>query len=214
MLGFALSTGSALPLNLGLQLGYHGETGVEAKAVTTLLGSACLHQCIRADAGLQLSHFQHCGISAYSTGMVLQLSPPNRISLAAVLQHQQWNDWQAAENRFAALFSTRPSHRIGIGLGLCYRSLITDPDRYRQPFIFPTAAAEWNILYSLNWRLWQQEQWSLAAELANIDRFSIHNPQQFPLAVITEWSPRSNLLLWAKIRTAIKYISFSKWGQK
>lgn len=203
----AVVTRSAPPVDLELRVGYLSETGSTPRALTGFLGSLSPHQHITADLGLQISSLHHCGISAYSAGTRLLISPRSEISLATALQHQQWNDWQAGENRLLAVFSLKPHPRLNLGMGLCYRVPVTDSGRYCQPFIFSSPAAEWNILYSFNWRLWQHAEWSLAASLANSEQFQFSNPQQVPLAATAEWSLRPELLLWARLRTAITGLS-------
>ena len=75
--------------------------------------------------------------------------------------------------------------------------------RYESPFAWSGGAAERNLLYRLRWRFLQQEGWWLRAGLSSYDRFTAHNPQQFPLEADGAYRVRDNLEVVARAGTAV-----------
>jgi len=157
---------------------------------------------LRVDAGLSVNLFQSNGLGAASVGIGGVVYSPAGLTLRLAAQHQQWNDWLAGENRLLATVEATPLRGFDAGLGLARRVPVFG-DRYWSPFVWSGNAAEWNYLYRLRWKFIQRENWWLRAGFSSYDRFTAHNPQQFPLEADGAYRLKDDLQLVARVGTAI-----------
>jgi hypothetical protein len=201
LLTLLLATGRAEVVSSVL-LGYRGEPGVESKML--VIGQVDIRPVyfLQIDAGLSFNLFQNNGLGAAELGVAAELYQPVGLTLRFAGQHQQWNDWPAGENRLLAAVEAGPLYGFDAGLGLVRRVPVFG-ERYWSPFVWSGGAAEWNFLYRLRWKFIQREDWWLRAGLSSYDRFTAHNPQQFPLEADGAYRLRDNLELVAQTGTAI-----------
>jgi len=157
---------------------------------------------LKVDAGLSFNLFQNNGLGAAGLGLGAVLSRPAGLTFRLAGQHQQWSDWRAGENRLLATLEAGPLHGFDAGIGLVRRVPVFG-DRYWSPFVWSGSAAEWNYLYRLRWKFIERENWWLRAGFSSYDRFTAHNPQQFPLEADGAYRLRDNLELVAQTGTAI-----------
>ena len=183
-------------------LGYRGEPGVESKMLAIAQADIAPVRLLRVDAGISFNLFQNNGLGAAEVGIGADVYRPARLTLRLAVQHQQWNDWRAGENRLLAAIEAGPHHGFDAGLGLVRRVPVFG-DRYWSPFVWSGGAEEWNFLYRLRWKFMQREHWWLRAGLSSYDRFTAHNPQQFPLEADGAYRLKDDLELVALVSTAI-----------
>jgi hypothetical protein len=183
-------------------LGYRGEPGVESKMVAALQADVEPVPFLKADGGVSLNLFQHNGLGSASLGLSAVMFRPAGLALRLAAQHQQWNDWQAGENRALVTLEAGPLYGFDAGFGLARRVPVFGDD-YCSPFRWVSDAAEWNYLYRLRWKFINKENWWLRAGLASYDRFTAHNPQQFPLVADGAYRLKDDLELVAQAGTAI-----------
>jgi hypothetical protein len=183
-------------------LGYRGEPGVESKMLAAAQADIEPAPFLKVDAGLSFNLFQNNGLGAAGVGIGGVVYGPAGLTFRLAGQHQQWNDWQAGENRLLVVFEAGPFRGFDAGLGLVRRVPVFG-DKYWSPFVWSGGAAEWNYLYRLRWKFIQRDDWWLRAGFSSYDRFTAHNPQQFPLEADGAYRLRDNLELVAKTGTAI-----------
>ena len=157
---------------------------------------------LKVDAGLAFNLFQHSGPGGAALGLGAVLFRPAGLTLRLAAQHQQWNDWQAGENRVLATIEAGPLFGFDAGFGLARRVPVFGSG-YGSPFVWSSGAAEWNYLYRLRWKFIQRENWWLRAGFSTYDRFTAHNPQQFPLEADGAYRLKDDLELVARAGTAI-----------
>lgn len=184
-------------------LGYRGEPGVESKMLATVTADVVPVQYLRVDAGLSFNMFQNNGVGAAGVGLGAVLFRPAGLSIRFAAQHQQWNDWQAGENRALATVEAGPVYGLEAGFGVARRVSVFGADDYRSPFVWKSDAAEWNYAYHLTWKFLRREGWWLKAGFSSYDLFTVHNPQQFPLCLSGSYSLEDNLDLVMDAGTAI-----------
>lgn len=210
LLAVASLAGGSLVLTGSGRFGYRGETGVASRFIGSGLVRVGNTRAF-VDAGLAASLRQHPGIAGYGlvAGVRLDREPAANWQLwtSALVQHEQWNDWQAGENRVGALLLFLPGPRLKVGLGAAWRAPVFDPDRYASPFCWRSPVPEWNLLYDVNWRLLQGVDWHVAGFVANHDVLALHNPQQFPFGIETEWRLSRCWLLSARAASAVNGLS-------
>jgi hypothetical protein len=172
----------ALTLSPDLSIAYQGEAGVEARGLFTAGVLAGINPFVSFDAAVSFSLLPHSGLSgaAFRPGLTHPRLPGWKLDLG--FQHQQWNDWQSAEDRLFFLLRCRPIRQLTLGLGVCRRLPFFTAGQRRQP-LFP----EWNLLYHLAWQLLNSNRLTVNAELSNYDRLEIKNPQQLPGAISTAY---------------------------
>jgi hypothetical protein len=185
-----------------LVLGYRGEPGVESKMLAIAQADIVPVRFLKVDAGISFNLLQNNGLGAAEVGIGAEVYRPARLSFRLAGQHQQWNDWQAGENRLLAAVEAGPVFGFDAGLGLVHRVPVFG-DRYWSPFVWSGGAAEWNFLYRLRWKFLQREHWWLRAGFSSYDRFTAHNPQQFPLEADGAYRIKDDLELIALASTAI-----------
>ncbi len=200
-LAFTGATGYAAVASSFL-LGYRGEPGVESKMLATAKADFEPVRCLKLDAGLSLNLFQNNGVGAAGLGVGAVLYRPVELTLRLAAQHQQWNDWQAGENRALATIEAGPVSRVEAGFGLARRVPFFGGS-YWSPFTWKSDAAEWNYVYRLTWEFLRKETWWLKAGLSSYDLLATHNPQQFPLCLSGSYALKDNLDLVASVGTAI-----------
>lgn len=183
-------------------LGYRGEPGVESKMLAGVQAEVDPLRFLRIDAGLSFNLFQNNGLGVAGIGVAPVIYRPAGLTLRLAGQHQQWNDWQAGENRILAVFEAGPLCRFDAGAGLVRRVPLFG-HRYWSPFVWTGDAAEWNFLYRLRWRFVQRENWWLRVGLSSYDRFTAHNPQQLPLVADGAYQLNTGLELIGFVSTAI-----------
>jgi hypothetical protein len=196
-----LATGKAEVVSSFL-LGYRGEPGVESKMLAIAQVDIEPVSFLQIDAGLSFNLFQNNGLGAVALGVGAVAYDPLGLTLRLAGQHQQWNDWPAGENRLLAVVEAGPIYGFDAGLGLVHRVPVFD-ERYWSPFLWSGGAAEWNYLYRLRWKFIQRDNWWLRAGFSSYDRFTAHNPQQFPLEADGSCRLKDDLELVARVGTAI-----------
>jgi hypothetical protein len=196
-----LATGEAAVVPSFL-LGYRGETGVESKLLATAQADIEPVQYLKLDAGLSFNLFQNNGLGAAALGVRAVAYDPIGLALGLAVQHQQWNDWRAGENRVLATIEAGPVYGLDAGLGLVHRVPVFG-DRYWSPLVWSGGAAEWNFLYRLRWKFIQREKWWLRAGISSYDRYAAHNPQQFPLEADGAYRLQDDLEIVARFATAV-----------
>ena len=157
---------------------------------------------LKVDAGLSFNLFQNNGLGAAELGVGAVLLRQAGLTLRLADQHQQWNDWQAGENRLLVALEAGPLFGFDAGAGLVRRVPVFG-DRYSSPFVWSGGAAEWNYLYRLRWKFIDKAKWWLRAGLSSYDRFTAHNPQQFPLEADGAYRLKDGLELVGLVSTAI-----------
>ena len=157
---------------------------------------------LKVDGGVSFNLFQNNGLGAFELGVGAVAYDPISLTLRLAVQHEQWNDWQAGENRALVTLEAGPWHGFDAGLGLVNRVPVFG-DRDCSPFVWASDAAEWNYLYRLRWKFVDKGNWWLRAGLASYDRFTAHNPQQYPLVADGAYRLKDDLELVAQAGTAI-----------
>ncbi len=188
-------------------LGLRFEPGVETKLV--LAGSAEWDPVERASlfGALALSAIDNPGIAHYGIGGSVRVFDRTDICLEAQANHDEWSSWQAGENRVAGIISGRPVRSLDLGLGMAWRAPIYNPARYHSPFSWSSEAPEWNLVYRLDWAFLERERYQAAFWFANIDRLTIHNPQQFPAGLRASYQAWPRWRVTARLGTDIKGLS-------
>jgi len=186
----------------GLYVGYRGEPGVESKLLAAAQADIAPLPFVRVDVGISFNRFQHNGLGAAELGVGAVAYDPAGLTLRLAVQHQQWNDWRAGENRMLALLEAGPVYGLDAGIGLVARVPVFGDD-YWSPCVWSGDAAEWNFLYRLRWKFIQRERWWLRAGFSSYDRFTAHNPQQFPIEADGAWRLKEDLELVAQAGTAV-----------
>jgi len=183
-------------------LGYRGEPGVESKLLAAVQADIAPLPYVKLDAGLSFNLFQNNGLGAAALGVSAVAYDRIGLAFRLAVQHQQWNDWQAGENRVLATLEAGPVYGLDAGLGLVQRVPVFG-DRYWSPLVWSGSAAEWNYLYRLRWKFIQRDNWWLRAGFSSYDRFTAHNPQQFPLEADGAYRLKDDVELFARAGTAI-----------
>jgi hypothetical protein len=167
----------------GLSLGFRHEQGVETRLV--LAGSVVVPAGSRVElqAAAAAGVLDNPGIAAYGVGAGVVLFEPRKLHLAIGLEHEQWNDWQAGENRVLGMLAGCPVRSLELGVGAMRRAPVFDPTRYASPFHWTSAVPEWNLLYFVDWTFLRPAGAELALRIANQGLLQVHNPQQFPFCL-------------------------------
>ena len=183
-------------------LGYRGETGVESKMLAAAQADIEPVSFLKADAGLSFNLFQNNGLGAAELGVGAVLLRQAGLTLRLADQHQQWNDWQAGENRLLVALEAGPLFGFDAGAGLV-RRVPAFGDGYSSPTVWSGGAAEWNFQYRLRCKFIRRENWWLRAGFSTYDRFTAHNPQQFPFEADGAYRLKDNLEVTALASTAV-----------
>jgi hypothetical protein len=189
-----------------LTLGYRGEPGVESKMLATAQADISPFPLLKIDAGVSFNLFQNIGLGAAGFGLGAVILRSSGLTFRLAGQHQQWNDWNAGENRWLLAMEAGPLYGFDAGAGLVRRVPVFG-DEYRSPLVWSSGAAEWNFLYRLRWKFIQRENWWLRAGLSSYDRFTAHNPQQLPIEADGAYRLKDNLELVGLVSSAIVGLS-------
>jgi hypothetical protein len=182
--GLVLLAGSGVCLvTPAASLGLRHEAGVETKALFAGLADWQPFVPVEVYGGAALSLFQHAGLSRLGLGASFRVGPVAAISVHLAVQHEQWNDWQAGENRVLASLSAEPLAGLRLAAGIAWRVPLFDPAHFGSPFYWQSDAPERNILYRLEWPMLGRGRWQVSGWLSNFDRFTVRNPQQFPFGL-------------------------------
>jgi hypothetical protein len=183
-------------------LGYRGEPGVESKMFAAVQADIEPVPFIKVDAGLSFNLFQNNGLGAAGLGIGAVLYRPAGLMLRLAGQHQQWTDWQAGENRLLVVLEAGPWHRFDAGIGEVQRVPVFG-DKYWSPLVWSGGAAERNLVYRLRWKFIQRESWWLRAGFSSYDRFTAHDPSQFPLEADGAYRLKNGFEVTALASTAV-----------
>jgi hypothetical protein len=183
-------------------LGYRGEPGVESKMLAIAQADIVPVTFLKVDAGLSLNLFQNNGLGAAGLGIGAVLHRPSELTLRLAGQHQQWNDWQAGENRLLIMLEAGPLFGLDAGAGLVRRVPVFG-DESGSPFIWSSGAAEWNYVYRLRWKLVQRDNWWFRMGFSSYDRFAAHTAQQFPFEADGAYRLKDGLELVGLVSSAI-----------
>ena len=205
LLTLLLATGEAAVVPSFL-LGYRGESGVESKMFAAVQADLAPVEFLRIDAGVSFNVFQNPGLGGAGLCVVAAFDIPGGLALRLAAQHQQWNDWRAGENRLLAVVEAGPLSGFDAGFGLVRRVPVFG-DRFWSPFVWSGGAAEWNYLYRLRWKFIQREGWWVRAGFSSYDRFTAHNPQQFPFEADGAYRLKNGLEIVGRASTA--FVGFS-----
>jgi len=185
-----------------VSIGYRGEPGVESKMLAGLQADITPVRFLRVGAGLSLNLFQNNGLGAAGLGVGAAFDIPGDLTIRIAAQHQQWTGWQAGENRLLVVLEAGPVHGFDAGLGVVQRVPVFG-DKYWSPLVWSGGADEQNFLYRLRWKFIQRAEWWLRAGFSSYDRFTAHNPQQFPFEADGAYRLRDDLELTARASTAV-----------
>lgn len=197
-----LATAGYASVTPSVMLGYRGETGVESKMLAAAQVDVAPVRFLDVDAGLMFNLFQNNGLGAAELGVAAVFYRPAGLTFRIAGQHQQWTDWQAGENRLLVVLEAGPVHRFDAGIGVVQRVPVFG-DKYWSPFVWSGGADERNFLYRLRWKFIQCENWWLRAGFSTYDRFTAHNPQQFPFEADGAYRLKNSFEVTALASTAI-----------
>ena len=204
---FAAGRAEPAPVRPDAYFGLRLEPGVETRLV--LAGTAEWSFVERASlfGGIAFGAIDNPGIARYGIGASVRVVDRADIRLRAQANHDEWSDWQVGENRVAAMVSSEPLRGLELGAGAAWRAPIYDPGQYHSPFRWSSEAPEWNLVYRLDWAFLDRERYQAAFWFANIDRLTIHNPQQFPAGLRASYAAWPRWRLTAQLGTSIKGLS-------
>jgi hypothetical protein len=188
-------------------VGFRFEPGVETRLL--LAGGAEWDFVERATlfGGLAFGAIDNPGIARYGVGAAVRVLDKARVRVQAQVNHDEWSGWQAGENRVAGMVSAEPLAGLEFGLGMAWRTPVYDNTKYRSPFHWSSDAPEWNWVYRLDWKFLDRQPYQAAFWFANIDRLTIHNPQQFPAGLRASYQAWPRWRLTAQLGTDIKGLS-------
>ncbi len=172
-----------MPVVPDIGLGYRIEPGVEKKVV---IGGGVLvtfRSRIALDAGVYGNFGENSGLGGYAFKGEFGLPVISQWRWVLGFQHQEWRDWRCGENRTFFLLNCTGFGRLAAGVGVARRQGVFDTTKFSEPWVFTGAAGEWNLLYRLEWTVWETARAELGLFLSNISRYQIHNPQMFPFGV-------------------------------
>jgi len=207
VVALAVTVGQAVWFTPTALLGYRHESGVESKLLVTGLADADIGSRVRLSAGLGFSLFENSGVTGYGLGVSVMPPGSDRLAIEAAAQHQQWSDWRAGENRVLAYVRVGPLPRLRLNVGAALRAPSFDTTHYWSPCEWRSDAPEWNLLYGIDWTFFERAGWSLSAFIANHDRFTVHDPQQFPLGLRVQYDVGAGCAVTARASTAISGFS-------
>ena len=188
-------------------LGLRFEPGVETRLL--LAGGAEWDFVERASlfGGLAVGAIDNPGIARYGVGAAVRVLEKAKVRVQAQVNHDEWSGWQAGENRVAGMVAAEPLRGLELGAGMAWRAPIYDPGQYHSPFNWSSDAPEWNLVYRLDWTFLDLDRYRAAFWFSNIDRLTIHNPQQFPAGLRASYAAWPRWRLTAQLGTGIKGLS-------
>ena len=208
-LAAALAVGLAEPVQVRPDgyLGFRYEPGVETRLV--LVGGAEWDVIERATlfGGFAVGAIDNPGIARYGIGASVRIVDAAKVRIQAQMNHDEWSSWQAGENRAAGIVAAEPLRGLELGAGMAWRAPLYDSRKYHSPFNWSSDAPEWNWVYRLDWAFLTCDRLRAAFWFANIDRLTIHNPQQFPAGLRASYAAWPSWRLTAQLGTDIKGLS-------
>ena len=188
-------------------LGFRYEPGVETRLLLASSAEWDFIERAKLFGGFAVGAIDNPGIAHYGIGVSAKVIDFAKLRIQAQANHDEWSSWQVGENRATGMVTFEPLRRLELGIGLAWRAPIYDPDQYRSPFKWSSQAPEWNWVYRLDWTFFTRDGIQVALWSANLDRLTIHNPQQFPSGLRASYAAWSCWRLTAQIGTAIKGLS-------
>jgi hypothetical protein len=188
-------------------LGFRYEPGVETRLVLAGGAEWDIVERVTLFGGLAFGAIDNPGIARYGIGASLRVVDAARVRVQAQVNHDAWSSWQAGENRAAGMVAAEPLRGLELGAGLAWRAPIYDTANYLSPFNWSSDAPEWNWVYRLDWTFLTRDNLRAAFWFANIDRLTIHNPQQFPAGLRASYAAWPHWRLTAQLGTDIKGLS-------
>jgi len=188
-------------------LGLRFEPGVETRLL--LAAGAEWDFAARASlfGGFAVGVIDNPGIARYGIGASVRVVDVAKVRLQVQVNHDEWSSWQVGENRAAGMVAAEPLRGLELGAGLAWRAPIYDSGRYRLPFNWSSDAPEWNWVYRLDWTFLTRDRVQAELWLANLDRLTIHNPQQFPFGLRASFAAQPRWQLTAQLGSDIKGLS-------
>jgi len=206
LLVLVLSLAAAGPSQTAL-IGVRHERGVETKMVGSLLADFPVGARALIYGAVAFSAPRHAGLCGLGFGAEYRVLGAWDASLGAALQHEQWNDWRAGENRVLVFASARPAENLRLGLGTALRLPVYEPARYWLPFYWHSDAPELNLMYEAEWLFLDLDRVSVSARVANIERLTVRNAQQFPFSLKTSWQVAPGWTVRARCGSCINGLS-------
>jgi hypothetical protein len=201
---------AALSYSPSAQLGFRYEPGVETNLVLGAAVGIKAGAGITVDGNIGFGLIEQMGVVHYRVGATAFPLLRDRLGLEAAVEHDQWVEWYAGENRAVGLVRAKPFANLDVGVGAAWRAPVTGdsvhPDAYSSPFNWQSDWPEWNLLYDLRWRFICGPRFGLGAYLSNHDAWSIRNPQQFPFGLDADYRV-GNYLLTGQLGTCINGFS-------
>jgi hypothetical protein len=191
-------------------LGSRTEPGVETKGL--LLAGAGVNTRFGASfqGRLGLSAGDNPGIAHYGLGADITLNRRIPFGLHTGVSHNQWSDWQVGENSVVGLVWVVPVLTLTLGVGVARRAPMIG-SVWASPFRWSGQAAEWNLLYELQWTLIRRRDASLHEGLevwvANTDQTAPHTAQQIPFGIREKLRLTRGWFMDARIGSSIKGLS-------
>lgn len=209
VLAIICAVGFAEPVRIrpDAYLGYRYEPGVETRLLLASTAEWDFIERAKLFGGFAVGAIDNPGIAHYGIGVSAKVIDFAKLRLQAQVNHDEWTSWQVGENRVAGMVFTEPLRRLELGLGLAWRAPIYNPEQYHSPFEWSSDAPEWNWIYRLDWTFFTRDGIQVGLWFANLDRLTIHNPQQFPFGLRASYSAWQHWRLTAQIGTAIKGLS-------
>ena len=203
------AVGSAEPARVrpDANLWFRNEPGVETRLMLAAGADWDVIERVTLSGGLAAGAIDNPGIAHYGIGASARVVDFAKFRLRAQVNHDEWSSWQAGENRVAGMVGAEPLRGLELGFGVAWRAPIYDPGQYHSPFIWSSDAPEWNWVYRLNWTFLDRDRYEAAFWFANIDRLTIHNPQQFPAGLRASYAAWPRWRLTAQLGTDIKGLS-------
>lgn len=183
------------------------EPGVETRLLLASSAEWDFVERAKLFGGFAVGVIDNPGIAHYGIGASVQVVDFAKLRLQAQVNHDEWTSWQVGENRAAGMVFAEPLRGLELGIGLAWRAPIYDPEQYHSPFKWSSDAPEWNWVYRLDWTFLTRDGVRAELWLANLDRLTIHNPQQLPFGLRASYTAWQRWRLTAQIGSAIKGLS-------
>ena len=103
--------------------------------------------------------------------------------------------------------TAEPARGLALAAGAVYRAPAFAAGRYASPFNWQSPVPEWNLLYRVEWTFLRKKQAEASAWIANVDRFTVHSPPQFPFGLRGEYSLGREWYLLGRCGTAVNGLS-------
>jgi hypothetical protein len=207
-LALALLAGCAAAhgLRAGADIGFRYEPGVETKLALSGMAEWSVNRRVTLTGLLAAAALDNAGLARYRFGVKSRVIDAVSAGWELDVAHEEWSSWQTGENRVAGAVVARPFRKLELGLGAAWRVPVTGPS-YRSPFVWQSDAPEWNYVYRIRWEFLNAPRMEATAFVANLDRFGMHTPQQFPFGVEGTFALKRGIRLTGRIGSAIKGLS-------